>query len=192
MKNDIPLKLYKYRDWSNQFHKRCLTESEVYFASSNEFNDPFDCSMPFKYKEDQLTPENVFIKTIQTIRKVHPDWPEQKVHQEAFESQNDGLLFDEHYIKYRSEERAKNFNKTFGILSLTTESNNILMWSHYASSHTGFCIGYNTEKLLVQTKGRIGPVFYDNKFPEYGLFDKHLDQNIRYSSVKSSIWEYEK
>jgi hypothetical protein len=191
MTNELPLKLYKYRDWTNNFHKKCLTEPEVYFASSKEFNDPFDCSMPFKYKESDLSEENIFLKTIDVLKRKHSDWSIDKIHQEAFENQREGLIFDKNYIQFRSEERIKNFNKTFGILSLTKESNNVLMWSHYASSHTGFCIGYDTKMLWSQTQGRIGPVMYDDKFPEYGLFDKGLEKNMKYSSIKSSNWSYE-
>ena len=47
--------LYKYRVWEHDYHKRILTEDEIYFASSADFNDPFDCAIPIRY--DALTRE---------------------------------------------------------------------------------------------------------------------------------------
>jgi len=44
-----PSILYKYRDWEDDYHKRMLTEDEIFFASSEDFNDPFDCAVPIRY-----------------------------------------------------------------------------------------------------------------------------------------------
>ena len=35
--------IYKYRDWSKEFHRRMITDRELYLASPKDFNDPFDC-----------------------------------------------------------------------------------------------------------------------------------------------------
>lgn len=35
-----------------------------------------------------------------------------------------------------------------GILSLSAVRDQTLMWSHYADGHRGFCIGFNSQKLL--------------------------------------------
>lgn len=40
------------------------------------------------------------------------------------------------------EERRKYEVQNIGILSLTTDYTNTLMWAHYANNHSGFCIGY--------------------------------------------------
>lgn len=61
---DFPEVLYKYRFWEEpsaptQFNKRILTESELYFPSPNQFNDPFDAGLPFKYKESEITLEKI-------------------------------------------------------------------------------------------------------------------------------------
>ena len=66
------------------------------------------------------------------------------------------------------------------------------MWSHYSRSHTGFCLGYNTDKLYCQVEGRIGPVIYDREFPKFGLFDDSSTHFIKYAYHKSDIWSYEK
>lgn len=40
----------------------------------------------------------------------------------------------------------------YGILSLTTESDNIVMWSHYANNFNGVCIGIKSDNLLEKVK----------------------------------------
>jgi len=40
--------LYKYRDWENINYRKTISNNEIYFASGNEFNDPFDCAILFR------------------------------------------------------------------------------------------------------------------------------------------------
>ncbi|HHK8601441.1 TPA: DUF2971 domain-containing protein, partial [Vibrio parahaemolyticus] len=43
---------------------------------------------------------------------------------------------------------ASDYVKSIGILSLSRTKRNILMWSHYAEEHKGFCIGFKESNLL--------------------------------------------
>ena len=38
--------LYKYRDWSKDFHKNILINNTLYFASPKDFEDIHDCNLP--------------------------------------------------------------------------------------------------------------------------------------------------
>jgi hypothetical protein len=58
---DIPPLLFKYRDWDNNHHKKCLTDTEIFFSPPASFNDPFDCSIPFRYEEKDLTEDKISI-----------------------------------------------------------------------------------------------------------------------------------
>ncbi len=33
---------YKYINWEKEYHRRILTQNEVYFASISKYNDPFE------------------------------------------------------------------------------------------------------------------------------------------------------
>ena len=62
---DIPKTLYKYRIWDEvgqekQLSRRILTDNEVYLASPDQFNDPFDGSLPFKYNKEELTKDDSY------------------------------------------------------------------------------------------------------------------------------------
>ncbi|MDF9801303.1 hypothetical protein OKW21_006612 [Catalinimonas alkaloidigena] len=188
----LPKVLYKYRDWSDKYQKRLLTDGEIYFASADQFNDPFDCSIPFKYNPDELTEENLFLKYISLGKIMHPNMDETELHNFAYQAHQRGLIHDPEHNKKVNEHFFKKFSNEWGILSLTSKSNNFLMWSHYASSHSGFCIGINSE-LLYDTVGSatFGPIMYDTNFPQFSLFDDNNENFIKQTFSKSDIWEYE-
>ncbi|HBV6183205.1 TPA: DUF2971 domain-containing protein, partial [Klebsiella pneumoniae] len=55
---------------------------------------------------------------------------------------------------------------TYGIVCLTPNPDNYLMWSHYSASHTGFCIGFDDD--FVRTIGDValaGSVQYRENVP---------------------------
>ena len=43
---ELPSIVYKYRSWSDEYHKRFLTEREVFMASPKTFEDELDCHSP--------------------------------------------------------------------------------------------------------------------------------------------------
>jgi hypothetical protein len=50
MEDKTPLNvLYKYRNWTDENHKKMLKENELFFASPRSFNDPFDCKIPVNF-----------------------------------------------------------------------------------------------------------------------------------------------
>jgi hypothetical protein len=81
-----------------------------------------------------------------------------------------------------------------GVLSLSESWDSILMWTHYAESHKGFCIGLNRKKLQESDFfGICGPVNYSDDFPKIDpLGDDLLKEAIATSHTKAKKWEYEK
>lgn len=71
------------------------------------------------------------------------------------------------------------------ICSFSERKDNILMWSHYANNHKGFCIEYKFSDLL-RSSGLLMPVIYSKKLP-----GKSEPINIEVIFTKSIDWEYE-
>jgi len=44
-RKSAPAILYKYRDWNTKHHRRVLAHNEIYFASPQTLNDPFDIAI---------------------------------------------------------------------------------------------------------------------------------------------------
>ncbi|MCC0184126.1 DUF2971 domain-containing protein [Aeromonas hydrophila] len=101
--------------------------------------------------------------------------------------------------------------KNYGVISLTENHRNILMWAHYASSHKGICIGYKHDFIEKKFKaneidhllGTTNPlpqrVIYDSKRFDINKFnEKTPGEQIPYDFImekmliKSNEWIYEK
>lgn len=188
---NIPQPLFKYRIWNDEYQKRLLTHNEVYLASADQFNDPFDASIPYRFKDEELTPENIYLKLLETGRRESPDLSEEILQQQCYKRQYSGVFESGQYWKEQYDDFKKNLNENFGILSLTSKNNNLLMWSHYAVSHTGFCVGIDKFALFKTIEGQLGPVIYSNQFPKIGIFDKSEEGLNRILTTKSVEWQYE-
>lgn len=75
----------------------------------------------------------------------------------------------------------------FKLFSLSQLQDNKLMWSHYAQSHEGICVGY---KFFYFPKniGKIAVQYKNTNLSEKDLFSYIID----YWRVKSEDWAYEK
>ena len=187
----IPEILFKYRDWANEHHRKIIFNNEIYFPSMSQFNDPYEGKIPYRYKDEDLTPDNIFIKMLSMAKSEHPDWSDEQLHNYTYEHQRENLLFDESHLESVFHQTIEDIERNFGIFSLTTEENNFLMWSHYSRSHKGFCIGFNTRILWELTTGGIGPVAYDKVLPTFSLFEHPIMFSHKLLSTKSDIWAYE-
>lgn len=177
MSRDI---LYKYfpAERSNFFKL-----PEIRFSPTGEFNDPFEfkpafdgvhnCSfaiyLPSKYNKNPAGREVVSGKNIEII--------------ESYKYPGDPQVY-----KYRK--------RTAGILCLTEDSDNILMWSHYASGHTGFVVGFDaTDRFFNRYNENEAPI-RSLKRVEYrkdrpSLESENFDLS-KFFYLKHIGWEYEK
>lgn len=193
---NIPQPLFKYRQWTEpcadmQYSRRILTKNELYLASADQFNDPFDATIPFKYKEEQLTPDNIFLKLWKTGKEMFPDISDAELMEKCYEQQNSGRFENGTYWKENYEQFKEDNNKTFGILSLTSKKDNLLMWSHYTNSHRGFCVGFDKFILWELIGGSLGRILYQSNFPSVGLFDNNVGTLTTLLTTKSLEWQYE-
>ena len=187
----IPETLYKYRSWGQKFHKSLLTQNEIFLASPANLNDPFDASLPFRYKQEELTPENIYKKLIEVGRKNWPKMSELELQEMAYKRQQSGVFENGEYWKEQHAESKDSMHKSFGILSCTTKNDNLLMWAHYADCHRGFCVGLNSEILFNTLGGAISRVNYSESFPTMPLFNQDASYMIAMLNTKSPEWEYE-
>ena len=189
--SNIPEVLYKYRIWKGAKQKRILTDNELFFPSADLFNDSFDASLPMQYERDELTEENILKKLILVGRDTFPWLSEKDILVKAKERASViDFSSDDYWKKFHPTLKAR-MNEIFGIYSLTSNNNNLLMWSHYADSHRGYCIGFDKFELADSTRGMIGKVTYSSSFPKIQMFDENYASFSRILMTKSKHWEYE-
>jgi hypothetical protein len=180
---NTPSRLYHYQSGEIDYANSLLIDGKIKLATLNELNDPWDCRPVFrkpKNKEEKKLvntwvenwvikkePNKKGIDLINAI-KHHQNFPDiiLKMMQESAE-----LSYDE-------------FTHIFGIYSLTTKPNNILMWGHYARNHTGICIEYNFEKF---EEGTIIKVEYLKEI----AFVTPEQYSEKAAQIKAIDWKYE-
>lgn len=104
-------------------------------------------------------------------------------------------------LQINTKNRLKLMQDSMRVCSFCESSNQLLMWSHYADSHQGFCIEYDIETWERDDvrKQLLFPVIYQTNFYDS---TNHLLNYIQKSefnnlypiiagSTKSKHWEYE-
>ena len=88
-------------------------------------------------------------------------------------------------------------NESYAIFSCSLKWNNILMWSHYANHHTGFCVGLRADKMIdSHLFGKLGEVAYKSKYPQIKPRVARKDKQMMINSflethTKAKNWKYE-
>ena len=187
--------LYKYRP-DNDHTLQMLKNQELYFSFPRDFNDPFDCRIlvDFSGGDDN---------GLRALAKKH------RIPEPLLQGALEGLRsidFDANEIEQKYSKT--NFD-TYIIYCISEVRDNIQMWSHYAKSHRGICVGFETaiqDNLLfikiddpkhypndLLSRGLL-PIFkveYSDKCPEpYKYFDdsEHL---LTFLQTKAESWRYE-
>lgn len=162
----LPKYLYKYRRF-NSYWKDTLFEGLLFFADSLSINDPFDCHMYIDTKK-YIDFMNDFAS-----KYVFPDTSLSKIEKIYNTRISDNL--NRMYNEIRKDTLLTCFSE---------EVNSILMWSHYADSHKGFCIEYDTEKIDMEYRRFLYPVIYQKEVYDYTDIAIMRDESyIKYMNI---------
>lgn len=188
-----PKVIYKFRDWKDDYHKKVLQNNELYVPSVNELNDPFDCLIKFDYsiiESEGLTQRVVDLFFQEFGNKIS----ELGYSREFLIGNTDSNVISTliELKKYYDGIFEENRKKHLGVISFSKNWENLLMWSHYSNSHKGFCVGFNTEKLINSKFFHNGcRVFYPEKYPLVNPLKEEFKQVVDVFYNKSSDWSYE-
>lgn len=199
MKAPLPPKLYKYQSF-NEYSLNNLRRGAFWFSKPENFNDPFDCNINFQLGD--VTEENLEL----LFTSLREEAPNKKDFDRIYHS--DGRvtkLFRDKVLEGSRNATALLLERKFSILGVTCFSeinDDILMWSHYTSSHQGFCLEFDTTKFpFMRTDNpdkdnAIEKVDYSDSYPVMSLKELALNQLPYFSqnllAKKSSHWAYER
>ena len=172
----------------------------MYFSSVNDFNDPFDCQFQVKFRgsDDDKTK---FIDDL--LKKQAPDLPSEE--RLSIARENSKFLSDRAIANEANaiKDRARQAIEKWGICCLSEVRDNILMWSHYAKAHHGFCLEFSNELHIVPNVyqsdiGEIAPfpvvpleVKYSKEYPVFNPVSSDDSAN-KTLFTKAKQWKYEK
>lgn len=183
-----PALLYKYADFSLQSLEN-LKNQVIYFGSARRFNDPYDCALSPSIAE--LSDEDV--------EKIRAHYVAQPDVSEGIRRQFEQCSIPDLRAKFLRvgkdtlDGEIQKFLTGRGICCFAERPDNLLMWSHYAGHHKGFCLEFRTDTEPFQ---KIHPVKYATQMPKIDLVpilcDGNLDQVMDLFCTKSQDWHYER
>jgi hypothetical protein len=163
--------------------KAILNSNSIRFTPPNEFNDPFEF-LPAGYSgvtkeliENKLT-EPIYNSIISSNNRIINDKIVEMVTVKMVDP-------DANII--RARQFVDGVSSIIGVCSLTKNNSNILMWSHYASEHTGVVIGFDEGKL----PNRAIKVIYDDVRPSIPFRPPTEEDAEVLAKTKYSKWSYE-
>lgn len=170
---EVPRYLYKYCtvDSALEF----LGNHSVWFATFDQFNDPFDCAMQIseQYTKDDwenlLTSQGVDTET------------KNKIINDVMANPSEGARI--------IRESIEGIKKQIGILCLSDRYDNLSLWAYYANQHRGVCLEFDMLADL-ETFSMPKKVSYDNTFP---MINYLHDQGSVVDALfhKSKDWQVE-
>lgn len=208
---NLPL-LYKYRDCSF-YNLENLKNDVVRLSTANSFNDPYDCGLthnllhPLKrmllhaFIDKYVVGKNITEEEITKLKNMTLETAiERMLGKEKFNEIKDELsqyLEDEiESIEYREIKNKVELFQQESLVSCFSENmNSILMWSHYADNHKGFCIEYDFSNHSLTES--LHPVIYSDKIFDISpyIIDRNRFSNPSvniYAAInKSKSWSYE-
>jgi len=216
---NLPYSLFKYRE-VNKLSINNLLNDSVWLSNPIEFNDPYDSSFTYNFalfgvKSFNKNVDNFLSnssrsefskKEIQRIKQSKDSFqeinsiiresakPEERINLDKIEE----LLLDK-----MQKDLYQDFNiqikNSLRVCSFSTINNSLLMWSHYAKNHTGFCIEYDIGSLKYDSLQRqLYPIIYTDilfdttKYHNVDLKDKNNLYMMLSALYKSKEWQYEK
>ncbi|MED1620089.1 DUF2971 domain-containing protein [Bacillus pseudomycoides] len=220
---NIPVALYKYRA-VDMYSIKNFENDEAWFNTAAKFNDPYDCALTMgniaadritanikkaipsmisrfnlNVKEEEISRlENMgFIEASKFMLSFDKNLKEEAI--EAYVKAVDMQIQEEG--KKKLEKMNEGLQRGAKICCFSEINHSILMWSHYANNHTGFCIEYNFKKEGIDPvlTRQLQPVLYRDRLFNVGEYfpeDKRNSINpliVKYNAIiKSTEWSYER
>ncbi|WP_349918186.1 DUF2971 domain-containing protein [Aeromonas veronii] len=187
--NDKQFFRYKYIPFGvDKLSLNIITKGTIKFTCPLDFNDPFDCQ-PL-VSTDLLHETRGFKKAELLLLEQNYNYFELKLKRDE--------IISKLKRRIKSGDFISELLKGVGVLSLSRQYDNALMWSHYADYHKGFVVGFRYSKpedLQEYVEDPIAEslipykVEYSKDKPVYTLSSNDFDMSVLLT--KDDIWKYE-
>ena len=173
----IPKRIYKYYPPS-ALALTGVSSSQIWFSDPLKFNDPYDCA--FDLIDNSIWESRRKLTRKDCLKLIGED-PGRKV--------ADADLQDA--VSKAIRESVRQHFVNFGVSCCAASNKSLLMWSHYAESHRGFCLEFDTAYPPFSDAMAVN---YADSFPHFDW--KTILQNkkpvlVNYLLTKARCWKYE-
>jgi len=191
--------LYRYQKIDEHL-KTVLTENILYFCSPKDFNDPFDCQYLVTFKDCE---EDDFKDFLTRVFKY--SCPNYRI-EDIIRKVEDCIALDMHKNQVFLKEKLKIYQNLIkndidklGMLCLSENKDDILMWSHYADRHEGVCLQFDKrvidERFLNRIPNILEKVEYRKSYPSLRKYNNSSEverAKLTMFTKESEHWNYEK
>lgn len=221
----IPKSLFKYRA-IDEYSIKNFENDVAWFNIAAEFNDPYDCVLTTGdfvgnnatallkdtildmkrdlnievTKEELARLENMGFKE---MSKLFVDFCRKNLGKEVEDLAKETILRIQEEGKRNTQVMNETMQISAKICCFSEIKDSILMWSHYANNHKGFCIEYDFKKEGINPAltDRLQPVLYEENLFNIGQYFHEVKGGpnsinpliLKYGSIiKSTEWSYEK
>ena len=222
----LPKRVYKYR-YDCCYSRDNLQKDTVWLATAESYNDPYDCWLTFPKKSLARIVEKRFVDEFVGVCATYGIFVSTKEAEQAKQSREPlkacfayvqgistataGLLSQKVDIwSKKASAIAEDMISTFQgwrkitkVCSFSRAHDSILMWSHYAKYHKGFCLEYDLHSPEAENlRKKLFPVIYSSEMYDLTpFFEKMVHSgNKQFSDLapvltvirKFNGWKYEK
>lgn len=181
--------LYHYQAYKQEWLEQTIIDSKIYFSNPSNFNDPWDFRPTLSL--GILDDPNVREKSVQWFSDVGRAWNanlSDAEHTERTTRMRSHRRFLESFIQECSQRMPDATFARCRVYCLSTKPDDMLMWSHYASSHAGVCLEFDCR---IRHFGGALRVNYCKDYPTYDLSDNDFSTILLPWLTKSDAWSYE-
>ena len=168
----------KFNELWEKHIENIFLKNEIYFSRPKELNDPLDSQVRLSYDgTDKQWKDFLY----EWYRRNEPHTPIEQVCYKVnrcMENVNDiDNLLSHSYLGQ------------MGVYCMSAINNDILMWSHYASGHTGFCLQFDANNEFFVRSEKIN---YSKEYPIVNFFTNTQEEKYQATLLtKSYDWAYE-
>jgi len=174
--------------WQDRLSQLCI-DGVAYCPNPRQFNDPFDCApsilSPSTQAEIDEGEKYLFDRMVESLPHFTPEHIQNEMRKGI-----SGL--DPKTLLQKTREAFDETAKKMGVFCLSECIDSVLMWSHYASNHTGIALRFDCRVEPTEGLMPLMQVEYGEERPKVSYY-KNPDA-IRFADAltkKAQFWAYE-
>lgn len=179
--------LYKYGQITK--HSEALfSAGQVWFSPPPQLNDPFECRpwLTFEGTQEQIVQE-----LARVLRLRNPLMTQDTATAEAVGILLKGRHRDPNTWEALRKGVIQKLGRDIGLYCMSRVPDSILMWSHYAHDHQGYCLEFEATDHTVMF-GEAQPVLYRDDYPIVDFFNTPNEEQVDLIFLtKYTGWAYE-
>jgi hypothetical protein len=188
--------LFKFRSLAEEKHlewvRQIVEESQLYFPTPFELNDPWDCKARVQVPnpDNPVEFDNDVRYLLGAARKHNPGASEA-----FFAATEEKLRTDPAFLMRLFNEATPSMHNTvnaeFRICSFASDSKHPLLWSHYADAHRGVCLVFSAEHPEFGCAERVEYQHTQPSVPLSAVSRGGPELSIATFLTKAEYWSYE-